>query len=254
MGYKKSNIIIMSLGILSIIYFIGLQFFGPMAFSKFWIMLGAILIIVAIAREKNNRRVCERFKGFKKLFYAVISIFMTFFTLLEGIIIYNGIVNDAKKKNHYLLVLGAGIVGRKISTSLEYRLDTALNYLKSNSDVKVIVSGGQGPYEEITEAQAMKEFLVTRGISEERIIKEDKSRNTYENFKFTREKLSSIGDREKNKILIVTNNFHMFRAKMLGKRNKFEVYGLPAPSYPYLIPNFYVREFFGVIKSYLFDK
>ncbi|MFX0549546.1 YdcF family protein [Hathewaya histolytica] len=261
---RKSNFVLFLLGILSIVYFFTLKFFGPIAFSKFWIILGAILIILSIGRENRqnyykNQKGCkgssynERRGVFKRLITALFILFFSFFIILEGFIIYNGEVVD-KEKVDIVIVLGAGLKGRKLSQSLHQRMDMALTYLRDNPDMRVIVSGGKGPGEDITESEAMEEYLIENGIAKDRIVKESKSRNTFQNFKFSREKLNNIGEQDKKKVLIITNNFHMLRSKMLAKRNGFEPYGLPAELHPYIKPNFYVREFFGLIKSFLFDK
>jgi uncharacterized SAM-binding protein YcdF (DUF218 family) len=90
------------------------------------------------------------------------------------------------------------------------------------------------------------------GIKEERIIKEDKSTSTMENFKNTKEIV--LKDNSENiRILIVTNDFHMFRAKLLARRNGFIPYGLPSSTPWSILPNCYIREYFAVLKSLVFD-
>lgn len=76
----------------------------------------------------------------------------------------------------YLIVLGAQVKGRKITDSLRRRLEKAQFYLVKHKDMKAIVSGGQGKGEEITEAEAMAEYLRFHGIVSERIFLEDQSK------------------------------------------------------------------------------
>ncbi|WP_142414042.1 YdcF family protein [Hathewaya massiliensis] len=257
---KGKNLVLFILGVISIFYFLTLKFFGPIAFSKFWLVLGVILIIFSLLNEskyKEKLKLKENYlssKGvLKNMILAIIICFLSLFLVLEGIIIYHGEVKSNEPVD-MVIVLGAGLKGRELSQSLYKRMITSLEYLKDNPKMNVIVSGGQGPGEDITEAEAMEEFLIKNGIDKGRIIKEDKSRNTFQNFKFSREKLDSMGQEHTKKVLIVTNNFHMFRSKILAKRNGFEGYGLPASLHPYLKPNFYVREFFAVVKSFIFDR
>ncbi len=144
----------------------------------------------------------------------------------------------------YLLVLGARVNGRRPSAALRRRLDKAAWYLRRNPDTKVIVSGGQGPGEFLTEAKAMKKVLVEYGFDEDRIAMEDESTSTEENLRFC----SRMLDKEKLSVGIVTNDFHIYRsicfAKELGYLN---CYGVPADSEAVSLLNYMVREFFAVI-------
>ena len=94
------------------------------------------------------------------------------------------------------------------------------------------------------------------GIEAKKIIKEESSTSTKENLIFTKEVLKHEIDTKKPTVLIVTSEYHMFRAKFLARRNGFIPYGkcAPTPAYPrYLKPLYYFREYFAVIKSFLFD-
>ena len=84
----------------------------------------------------------------------------------------------------YTIILGAGLDGAQVSTRLKKRLDEAYNALNS-IDVPIIVSGGQGPDELVTEAYAMSEYLIEKGIKRERLILEDQSTSTQENLLFS---------------------------------------------------------------------
>ena len=131
---------------------------------------------------------------------------------------------------------------------MKYRLDKAFDYLEKHPTTVCVVSGGQGDNEPTSEALGMKEYLVNKGIAEERIILEDLSRNTYQNIIFS-EKLI---DKEK-KVAIVTNNFHLFRAMAIAKKAGYKnVYGIAAHSSPLYLPNNMLREFIGVLKDFVF--
>ena len=130
---------------------------------------------------------------------------------------------------------------------LKYRLDQAYDYLKDNEATICIVSGGQGSNEPCTEAEAMERYLEDRGITSSRIIREDRSRNTLENLRFSKELI-----KEGASVGIVTNNFHMFRGVAIAKKQGYtDVCGIPASSNPIYLPNNMLREFFGVIKDKL---
>ncbi len=174
------------------------------------------------------------------------------FVIVESIIVFS-LKTEENAEVDYLMILGAGLKGKEISIALQKRVEKGVDYLNSNPEALVIVSGGQGAGEEITEAEAMKQYLVEYGINETRIIKEEKSTSTMENFKNTKEILLQ-GNKEDIRILIATNDFHLFRAKLLAKRNGFIAYGLPSKTPLSILLNCYIREYFAVIKSLIFDR
>jgi uncharacterized SAM-binding protein YcdF (DUF218 family) len=160
------------------------------------------------------------------------------------------IISHAKQKAgqgmDYMVILGAQVRGTTITRSLLRRLDTAVIYLKNNPKTVVIVSGGRGETEAVTEAEAMKQYLIRQGISENRIIKEDKSRNTYENFRYSKAFIQPGST-----IVIVTNGFHMLRSMRLAKRLGLNAQGISAPTDAILAVNYYVREAVGIMKDKL---
>lgn len=189
----------------------------------------------------------------RRMFKVVLSIFLISFILIEGFIMLSARSQNNVKVS-YVVILGAGLRGNLITYTLKYRLDKGIEYLNKNPETKVVVTGGQGLGETITEAEAMKSYLLKNGISEDRIIEENKATSTLENFKYTSELLKHQQNQEKIKIMIITSDFHMFRSKILAKRNGFIPYGITSNTYKYILPNCYIREYFAVIKSLLFDK
>lgn len=149
----------------------------------------------------------------------------------------------------YLIVLGAQVRGRKITNSLMRRLDAAYAYLCRNPRTKVIVSGGKGKGEDISEAEAMAENLLKRGINVERILREEMSTSTEENLRFSAEMIQrESGIDPENVVVLVTNNFHVYRALMLGRQVGYQkLEGLSATSNLVLQLNYLVREFFAII-------
>ncbi|MBR0360437.1 MAG: YdcF family protein, partial [Clostridia bacterium] len=146
------------------------------------IALGVILILISIFR-----------KLVKKLFiyplFKLLSV-LACIALVVGIIssvalcIY-GNADTATYEEDYLIVLGCGLNGSTPSESLVKRLDKAIEYSSRNTDCKIIVTGGQGSGEDVSEAEAMYIYLVENGINPERIIREDASTSTTENFEFS---------------------------------------------------------------------
>ena len=257
-GMRKNKVLYklcLGVGLALIIYYIGLRLIsGFVAFSSMFGLLGVILFVYGFIELKFNINIWGRIpKILRRIITVLFSIGMIIFIIIEGIIIYNGHHYD-KERPDYLMVLGAGLRGSKISTSLLYRLETAVEYNKLYPDVKIIVSGGQGPDEDISEAKAMKDYLVSKDIDENLIISEDKYTNTYENFLFTKKLLEDETGEEDFTVTVISNNFHMFRAKYLGEQVGFECLGYPAPSHAASSFIFYTREFFGVIKAFVFKR
>ena len=175
------------------------------------------------------------------------------FLVVEGAIIRNS-RPDPIVEVDYMIILGAGLNGEQLSRTLWERMQKGLNYLEEQPNVKVVLSGGQGPGEKISEAEGMRRFLVDQGITDERIIKEDRSTSTMENFRFSKELLvQQPGFQNSERVAVITNDFHLFRSKILARRNGLIPVGIPSPTPWYLVPNVYLREYFAVVKSLLFD-
>ena len=226
--------------------------FGFVAFSSVFCMLGIVLLVYGYVELKFNIDIWGHIpKVYRIIITTLFTIGLVIFIGIESIIIYNGHHHDTEKPD-YLVVLGAGLRGRSISASLLYRLETALDFHDMYPDLKIVVSGGQGEGEDMTEALAMRNFLVDNGVNPSLIIMEDKSTNTYENFLYSKNVLEEETVKEDFTITIISNNFHMYRAKFLAKEVGFNTHGYPAPSHKASALVFYVREFFGVIKAYIF--
>lgn len=151
-----------------------------------------------------------------------------------------------------LIILGAKVYGMKPSRSLRYRLDRALVYLKKHPETLVVVSGGQGDDEDVPEAFAMRDYLVKKGYDKENIVTEEKSTSTWENLLFSKTILDErLGD---YKAMVVSNDYHLYRARMLAERMGIEVSTLSAktPTDRLLLSR--LREFFAIMKSFLVDR
>lgn len=168
------------------------------------------------------------------------------FVVVEGLIL-SRFRGDAGPGADYCIVLGAQWKKSGPSDVLRRRLDRAVEYLKENPNTIVIVSGGQGPDEVIAEAAGMRQYLMDAGIEGERIRMEDKSTSTRENLAFS----AVFFDKENVRTVIVTNNFHVFRAVKIAQKQGYQAEGLAADSVVWMVPNNLLREFFGVVKDFL---
>ncbi len=166
-----------------------------------------------------------------------------------GAVIISGFMlhaaNDAPKEENVVVVLGCKVRNGVPSLMLRRRLDAAHAYLTEHPDVPVIVCGGQGPDEAISEAQCMFNYLTEHGIDEARIIREDRSTSTIENLQNAQDILheNDWGDR----ITIATDGYHQLRASMIADDLKLESDHISAKTSWYLVPTYWVREWMGVV-------
>ena len=162
--------------------------------------------------------------------------------------IERGVEAKADGSANYMIILGAKVKpGGVPSLSLKSRIEVAVPYLVKYPQVKVIVSGGQGPDEDRTEASVMREYLEQNGIDATRIIEEDQSTSTYENLVFSKELLP----KETKKITIVSNDFHLKRAKYLAESLDFEVDVVSAKTPKSVEAKLKIRERAALLKTYI---
>ncbi|MEE3427383.1 MAG: ElyC/SanA/YdcF family protein [Ruminococcus sp.] len=159
-----------------------------------------------------------------------------------------------KPEQDYIIILGCAI--RKDGTPtpiLRGRIDRALEFEreqfeKTGKHAKFVPSGGQGGNEVISEAESMRRYLVSQGIPEQQIIPEGKSVSTFENMKFSKNKIEEdCKDLSKVNIAFSTTNYHVFRGYTLADSLKMKVKGLSAKTKLYFFPNAFVREFIGLL-------
>lgn len=149
-----------------------------------------------------------------------------------------------------IIVLGCKVNGTQPSLMLKERLEAACAYLQEHPDVLVVVSGGQGPNEGISEAACMAQYLIEHGIDERRIYQEDQSTSTSENLRFSKTMLVENGI--SGDIMLGTDAFHQYRAQYLAKQEGLTCYAVSAQTPCYLVPTYWVREWFGIVHAWVF--
>ncbi|MEI5889379.1 YdcF family protein [Bacillus cereus] len=190
-----------------------------------------------------------RKKKIIKCIIAIITVCAVYAVFLQYNIYKHGHMN-ATDDAEYIIVLGSKVNGTKPSYSLQYRIDKAAEYLKSHEKTIAIVSGGQGKGEDISEALAMKQGLMKQNIAEERIIMEDKSTSTDENITFSKPLIPA----NMKKGMIVTNDFHMFRAKKIAAKQGLQLEGLPAKTPKPIIISSNVREYLAITQYWFMNR
>ena len=150
----------------------------------------------------------------------------------------------------YLIVLGAGVNGTVPSLSMLNRLTAARAYLEAHPGCVAVVSGGQGPGEEISEAEAMSRWLRANGVDGNRLLLEDRATTTLENLAFS---FALIPPEGRDRVAVVSSEYHLYRAEYLARCLGYTVAGVPArTTLPALRANYYIREALGVVYYTLF--
>jgi uncharacterized SAM-binding protein YcdF (DUF218 family) len=229
--------------IFSIVNLINLCIYGGgVGMELVWIIIIISLSILSINKVHSIL--------FSKIWIKIIfGLGLLIFLFVESSIIANGFKTNIDKKSDYIIVLGARVKGYDLSLALKYRLDKAYEYLTNNKGTKAILSGGKGKGENISEAEAMSRYLFTRGISKDRLILEDKSTNTDENI-INSFKIINKYNKDAN-VIVVTSRFHILRSKMIAKDNGKSIEGIGVKTKAYLVPSYYLREFFAVVLEFI---
>ncbi|MBQ6133924.1 MAG: YdcF family protein [Lachnospiraceae bacterium] len=247
MKIKVGTIIYLAIAVLLVIY--GITIMSLQSGSKFFILWFITGGIFALAGFVHNSGI---FAGFHKGLRITINILViagVLWLLVTQLLVVSAFFSKPSKGLDYILVLGSQVTESGPAPITKLRLDTAYDYLSENEDTRVIVSGGMAGSESKSEGEVMKDYLVGRGIAPDRILTEEESRNTTENIRLS----SNYFDKEEDTIGIVTNNFHLFRAKAIAKKQGLKnVSGIAAPCPPYYLPNNMFRESFGITKDFLF--
>ena len=157
------------------------------------------------------------------------------------------IQTEVPKHADYIIVLGARVKGTVPSLAFASRIKAAASYLKENENTIGIASGGKGPGEDISEAESIRRELIKLGISESRILMENRSTDTYENIKYS----MKLIPKNAQSGLVVTNTFHIYRAVSIASDQGLEVEGLPAKTPVQALVKSYTREYLAITKFYL---
>lgn len=163
----------------------------------------------------------------------------------------------ARHKPHldkdFIIILGAKIKNDGTLTPLvKARVDKAISFAKEQKEkngksIIFIPSGGQGKDEIMSEAQAMKNYLIQNNINSEDIIIENESTNTLENITFSKQKIDKIN--KDGKIIFATTNYHVFRSGVIANKKGIDCEGIGSKTKWYFYTNALIREFFANLAS-----
>ena len=167
--------------------------------------------------------------------------------LITGTIIYRASLGSPDTPCDYIVVLGCGVNGTEPSLSLQNRIDGAYAYLAAHPETICVVSGGQGPGEDMTEAACMKRELIQMGIDPARIWEEDRSTSTKENLAFSLAVIEANSGSRPDTIGIVSSEYHLYRAGLMAADQGVSAVGIPGKTTWFTLwANYHMREIVAV--------
>ena len=179
--------------------------------------------------------------------YVLISLSAVYVLALMAVYLLSAALNlfHLKKRQgaDYIIILGAGLIGTRVTPLLAARIDKGIELLHDNPNAVLIMSGGQGPGEDIAEGEAMARYAEQKGVDLGKIIVEGKSTSTEENSLFSRELMSW----DRPRVIVVTTAYHVFRALLLAKQHGLKCIGFGAKTKWYFTLNALIREFIGYL-------
>ena len=243
------------LGVISIAYFIVIVVYSGIStsFCGFWLVAGIVFLLLAL--EQKFSLVFPKWKNV--LLWGRV---FTLTTLAAGVVIVaitesliiGEMVRPAPAGMDYVIVLGAKMSGNQQLPVMEKCMEALLEYQEQNPDTIIIVSGNDTIYDDATQADVMRDWLMERGVDDEHIWMETNANSVQENIRYSLELVHKHDKyNEEPSIGLVTMNFHAFRAQKIAETEGYEVSTIPSKTDFVLLVNEMVREFFAVIKDKL---
>ena len=202
------------------VYLLGLSDFLALRNANFWILLLAFTVF---------------YFSFLVLCFVVYSVFIW--------------ILPHRRNFNYVIIHGCGLAdGERLTRLLADRVDKAIDvYRKCRKKPVIIPSGGRGADEKLSEAQAMKNYLLAHGIPEEKILLEDRSVTTRENLINSKRIIDAAEG--KKKTALVSSNYHIYRCRRIAREIKMNCVGIGAKVAFYYWPSALIREFAAVLPS-----
>ncbi len=214
--------------------------------------LGAALLLVAwlLALRwlsgMENERMRRIARIVKNITFTALIAFLLSFLIVEGLIVAHQSGTESPDAPT-LIVLGAGLHGDVPSAVLTARLETALEYLNTHPNAVAVLTGGQGAGETVTEASAMADWLIGRGIDPSRLYPEEQATDTAENLAYS----AALMEREgvSGPVALLSQGFHLFRAERLAEQAGLHDVQTVSAHIPqlWLIPSVYLREYCSIL-------
>ncbi len=167
------------------------------------------------------------------------------------------VIRDARSDEDtdapYLIVMGAAVHGSVPSLSMIERTEAALAWLEEHPAGIAVVSGGQGPDEDLNEADAMKDYLTARGVDPARILREPEATSSYENILFSLRVIGENGGDPAGRIALCSSEYHLHRMNLIASSLGCEPVDVAAVTgHISLRLNYFIREAFALWKVWIF--
>ena len=233
-------LLLFTIGILVYLFVAGCKFLGLFILGVGCCYAGILLLCNL---RKHNRKV-----GTVMLWcFCVLLILSSLAATITGIYVGTSEKGDPDTSCKYMILLGAGVNGKSPSLSLRDRIQAAYDYMVANPEVICIASGGQGPGEDITEAQCIFQELSAMGIDPGRVWLEERSTSTQENIRFSLDLIRQRTGEEPATIGVLSSEYHLCRAKLIARGMDLSPVGIPAKtSWPHLHVSYFLREIFVI--------
>ena len=237
--WKRSERLTAVLALVFCLLGLGLQRLPGVGFSGklSWGLALVCLVLLGLSRLSRRHR---GWKVLLRIAQIGLAALVLGLSAVEVWVIRAGHRDESAQPADAVIVLGAGVNGTTPSVALQTRIDAAERYLKAHPGIPAVLSGGQGPGEDISEARAMYDALTARGIDPDRILLEDRSRSTEENLRFTAEIIRQQGLNPR--VAIASDNFHQLRAGVWAAKDGLTPYSLGCASIWMLGPGYWARE------------
>lgn len=217
------------------------------SFAFVWLGMALFFAVCGVAVFILGKRNVSFPPAVKVVISVLAAAIIILFAVVEGMII-SGMKEKTNEQYDYVIVLGARVRGTTVTKSLRKRLDKAFEYIEKNDNTILVLSGGQGNGEDVSEAQAMYDYLVQKGVDKSRLLLEDKSTSTVENIEYSMKIIENNSQNATVEVGFITNNFHVFRAELVCRNMGYDIKGIPAKSDNKLLVNYMFREFFALVK------
>lgn len=269
--------ILIGLAVLCAAYFAVIAVYSGIgtSFAFIWLFFAALLVFLVYGRWYYGRNM-DRIPPWVPVSVVTTCTAGVIVLALLCVLVFWGAASGERQGLDYVIVLGARVKEHTISNSLKKRLDKAMEYAERNPDTILVLSGGQGPGEDVSEAEVMYEYLVYNGIRPEQLLVEDRSVSTVENIAYSkividRHRIQKKIERGRYlrehqnvhgsytaaedkpiEVGVLTSNYHIYRARQTAQKWGFEnVYGIRAESDAVLFIHFCVRECASIVKDRL---
>jgi len=219
----------------------------PLIFAA---LLAAFMVAVRVVDAVKLPTAAQVLAGWVK--WMALCYFIHVMEYIVATILCN--LSRPRKDQDYIIVHGAALTHGEVTPLLAKRVDRAIDFYcrqkKSAPPPKLILSGGQGADESRSEAEAMAEYALQKGIPQSDLLLEDQSTNTLENMRFSKQLMDADADGKPYRAIYATSSYHLLRTGIYARRAGLHISGIGAKTTFYYVPSALLREYIAYIVMY----